>query len=168
MKRHGFLQEQNWLRFQVDDENFALPLSSVGEVAKPRRPYMIPMIPAEVASVIALRGEPLLVFNTSSVLMQRIASDQSQVIVVEQGPQRVGLFASHVDRVEQIALAPTEIEDDEEASARAPEYLVWRDVRDKRIGFLDPRTFLEHAKTLLQVVRPTAQPKGEQQCLSAF
>ena len=162
-----FLQERNWLRFLVDDDEFSLPLSCVAEVAKPRHSHMIPMIPSEVASVIALRGEPLLVFNTSSVLMQRIATAQSQVIVVDQGPQRAGLFASHVNRVEQIELAPLDPEE-EESRFEAPSYLAWRDVRGRRVGFLDPRAFLDHAKTLLQVARPAAQLKGEQQCPSAF
>ena len=162
------LQERRWLRFQVDEDRFALPLSTVAEVAKPRRSHMIPLIPAEVASVIALRGEPLLVFNTSSVLMQRIASDQSHVIVVRHGERCGGLFASHVDRVEHIELAPLDPEEEEEALQAGSRFLAWREVRDTRIGFLDPGAFLEHAETLLQVVRPPAQLMGDQSCPSAF
>ena len=165
---HDFLRERNWLRFEVDEVCFAVPLSTVAEVAKPRRSYMIPLIPVEVASVIALRGEPLLVFNTSSVLMQRIASEQSQVIVVSEGSRRAGLFASRVDRVERIELPPLDPDEEDEALRRGPPFLAWRDLGERRIGFLDPGAFLAHAESLLQVVRPAAQPMGEQSCPSAF
>lgn len=90
-----------WVTFNLGDEEYALELSSVLELIKPRHLTELPQVPDYLLGIVSLRGIIVPVIDLSRrVLLKECQEDsQQRVIVCSFDGQHVGLL---VDRVTQV------------------------------------------------------------------
>jgi chemotaxis signal transduction protein len=154
-----------WLRFQVGDSAFGIPLQAVGEVATNQQPRLIPLVPLEVGGVLNLRGEPLPAVDAGALMGGGSGGRRRHAIVLEEGKLRVGVLVDSVSRIErglEEAVAEEPEPDDPEAHC---DFVRWVLSGGGRVGLVDAQILLKRATDLLstQVV-----PRGEDICLNAF
>ena len=80
-----------WLRFEVSDSQYAIPLDSVAEVAVTTSLRMIPLIQLDVGGILNVRGEPLPGVNGGLLLEGQPSNFHPHMLVLEQGRIRLGL-----------------------------------------------------------------------------
>lgn len=90
-----------WLTFCLGAEDYALELSSVLELIRPRHLTELPQVPNYLLGIVSLRGVIVPVIDLGRRLHLENESDLSQqrVIVCASGEQQIGLL---VDRVTQV------------------------------------------------------------------
>jgi len=101
---HHVEREENvvqWLTFFLGVEEYALELSSVLELIRPRHLTELPQVPDYVLGIVSLRGVivPVIDLGRRLNLEQYPDPAQQRVIVCSSAEQRIGLL---VDRVAQV------------------------------------------------------------------
>lgn len=150
-----------WLRFDVKDQAYAIPLASVVEVTGAQRLHLIPRIPLAIGGVMNVRGEPLPAVDGGTLLTGSNAGTHRQVLVLERGALRIGVLVGQVRRIER-ELATTLPTDGNE-----PDALVqWVNQDDAALGLVDPEGLIERATMLLTDQRK--QPGGQESWHTGF
>ncbi len=155
-----------WLRFQLGDSGFGIPLDAVGEVTAARQPHLIPLVPLEVGGVLNVRGEPLPVVDGGVLVGGDPGSGRRHAIVLEEGKLRVGVLVDSVSRIERgLEEAVAEELDADDPEAVHVDFVHWVRSGGNRVGLVDAEILLKRATDLLsrQVVQ-----RGEDVCLNAF
>ena len=135
-----------WLRFEVSEQAYAIPLASVVEVTGAARPHLIPRIPLEIGGVLNVRGEPLPAVDGGTLLT---------------GGLRIGVLVGQVRRIErELAAEPPS------ADAADVELVRWVIQDDTALGLVDPEGLIERATMLLTDQRK--QPGGQETWQTGF
>ena len=94
-------QMAEFLGFQIGDEPYALPLSSVREILRPPPVTEVPRGPAAVLGIISVRGQvtTLVDLRRRLKMPEREIDGRSRVLLVARGSEVMGLL---VDRVLQV------------------------------------------------------------------
>jgi purine-binding chemotaxis protein CheW len=92
---------RRWLAFSLGSENYALDISMIREILKPREITEIPRVPEFLLGIISLRGSIIPIFDLKRRLGLGVASiDQdSRIIVCQEGDRLAGLL---IDRITQV------------------------------------------------------------------
>lgn len=92
---------RRWLAFSLGSENYALDISVIREILKPREITEIPRVPDFLLGIISLRGNIIPVFDLKRRLGLGVATiDQdSRIIVCQEGDRLAGLL---IDRITQV------------------------------------------------------------------
>ena len=96
------------VRFRVGDENFALPVTQVLEVAELGQLAPVPGSPASVLGVRNLRGQVLPVIDLGTVLGTAHENRGGKLVIAEESGRRAG-FA--IDEVTDVAELPGPVQD---------------------------------------------------------
>ncbi len=96
-------RRQNAIVFRVDEELFALPLSSVTEVLSGAKIAPVPGAPASVAGVIQLRGEIRPVFDLKQLLGAAARQPRETVLLVLHESRETGLLVAQVEDIRAVA-----------------------------------------------------------------
>lgn len=99
-----------WLTFSLGVEEYALELSSVQELIKPRHLTELPKVPDYLLGIVSLRGVIVPVIDLGRRLSLPSSHDESQqrVIVCASGEQRFGLLVDRVNSV--VRINPDQVE----------------------------------------------------------
>lgn len=94
-------QMAEFLGFQIGDEQYALPLSSVREILRLPPVTEVPRGPADVLGIISVRGQvtTLIDLRRRLKMPERELDGRSRVLLVARGSEVMGLL---VDRVLQV------------------------------------------------------------------
>ena len=92
---------RRWLAFSLGSENYALDISMIREILKPREITEIPRVPEFLLGIISLRGSIIPIFDLKRRLGLGVATiDQdSRIIVCQEGDRLAGLL---IDRITQV------------------------------------------------------------------
>lgn len=92
---------RRWLAFSLGSEDYALDISVIREILKPREITEIPRVPDFLLGIISLRGNIIPVFDLKRRLGLGVATiDQdSRIIVCQEGDRLAGLL---IDRITQV------------------------------------------------------------------
>jgi chemotaxis signal transduction protein len=137
-----------WLRFEVADQGYALPLGAVVEVTPAPRPHLIPRVPLELGGVVNMRGEPLPAVDGGALLTGISALRHRHMLVLERGSLRLGVLVGGVQRIER-ALALLEAGE----VTRSGELVEWVQEGDRALGLVDPEGLIERGVLLLTELR---------------
>lgn len=114
---------KDFLAFELGEEHYALPLSSIREIMK--LPYVteVPLAPLNVIGIISVRGRVTTLIDLRRLLkMSELRpTSKSRVLLVDKGDEVIGLL---VDRVLQVyRLTEEEIESATTMSGEQAEYV---------------------------------------------
>ena len=140
-----------WLRFEVAEQGYALPLGAVVEVMAAPRPHLIPRIARELGGVVNMRGEPLPAVDGGALLTGRSARSHRHMLVLERGSLRLGVLVGAVQRIESALVLG---EDDE--LPRGDELVQWVTEGERSLGLVDPEGLIERGILLLTELRSRA------------
>lgn len=92
---------RRWLAFSLGNEDYALDISQIREILKPREITEIPRVPEFLLGIISLRGNIIPIFDLKRRLGLGAATiDQhSRIIVCQEGDRLAGLL---IDRITQV------------------------------------------------------------------
>jgi len=92
---------RRWLAFSLGSEDYALDISMIREILKPREITEIPRVPEFLLGIISLRGNIIPIFDLKKRLGLGVATiDQdSRIIVCQEGDRMAGLL---IDRITQV------------------------------------------------------------------
>lgn len=92
---------RRWLAFSLGSEDYALDISMIREILKPREITEIPRVPEFLLGIISLRGNIIPIFDLKRRLGLGMATiDQdSRIIVCQEGDRMAGLL---IDRITQV------------------------------------------------------------------
>ena len=141
-----------WLRFEVSEQAYAIPLASVVEVTGAARPHLIPRSPLEIGGVLNVRGE---------LLTGSKSKRHRHVLVLERGELRIGVLVGNVRRIERELAAEPPSDD-----AADVELVRWVIQDDTALGLVDPEGLIERATMLLTDQRK--QPGGQETWQTGF
>ena len=142
--------EVSWLRFEVADQGYALPLGAVVEVMAAPRPHLIPRVSLELAGVVNVRGEPLPAVDGGALLTGVSALQYRHMLVLERGSLRLGVLVGGVQRIERaLALVEQEV-------THSGELVEWVTEGEKALGLVDPDGLIERGVLLLTELRSRA------------
>ena len=140
-----------WLRFEIAEQAYALPLGAVLEVMAAPRPHLIPRVALELGGVVNMRGEPLPAVDGGALLTGRSAHSHRHMLVLERGNLRLGVLVGGVQRIER-ALALVESGD----LPRSDELVEWVTEGERSLGLVDPDGLIERGVLLLTELRSRA------------
>lgn len=102
--------ENTYLTFQVDGEEYAVPVTFVTEIVRLQKTFMIPDVPGYVRGVINLRGRVITLLDVRHRfgLEDTKFTDRTVVVVLEVADTAVGLIVDAVTEVAEIL--PEQIE----------------------------------------------------------
>jgi chemotaxis signal transduction protein len=140
-----------WLRFEVAEQGYALPLGAVVEVLAAPRPHLIPRVALELGGIVNMRGEPLPAVDGGALLTGRSAHHHRHMLVLERGSLRLGVLVGAVQRIER-ALALLE----SGAGPRSDELVEWVTEGERSLGLVDPEGLIERGVLLLTELRSRA------------
>ncbi len=140
--------DEPWLRFEVADQGYALPLGAVVEVMSAPRPHLIPRVPLELGGIVNMRGEPLPAVDGGALLTGRSALRHRHMLVLERGSLRLGVLAGGVQRIERALALPEDTE-----PHRGGELVEWVNEGDTALGLVDPEGLIERGVLLLTELR---------------
>jgi len=143
--------EVTWLRFEVAEQGYALPLGAVVEVMAAPQLHLIPRITLALAGVVNLRGEPLPAVDGGALLTGRSALHHRHMLVLERGSLRMGMLVGGVQRIER-ALPLVEQSD----VTQGGELVQWVTEGEKALGLVDPEGLIERGVLLLTELRSRA------------
>lgn len=139
-----------WLRFEVSEQGYALPLGAVVEVMAAPRPHLIPRVSLELAGVVNVRGEPLPAVDGGALLTGRPAQVYRHMLVLERGSLRLGVLVGGVQRIDRaLVLAEGEV-------THSGELVEWVTEGEKALGLVDPEGLIERGVLLLTELRSRA------------
>ena len=92
---------RRWLAFSLGSEDYALDISMIREILKPREITEIPRVPEFLLGIISLRGNIIPIFDLKRRLgLGEATIDQdSRIIVCQEGDRLAGLL---IDRITQV------------------------------------------------------------------
>ena len=92
---------RRWLAFSLGSEDYALDISMIREILKPREFTEIPRVPDFLLGIISLRGNIIPIFDLKRRLgLGEATIDQdSRIIVCQEGDRLAGLL---IDRITQV------------------------------------------------------------------
>ena len=92
---------RRWLAFSLGREDYAIDISMIREILKPREITEIPRVPEFLLGIISLRGNIIPIFDLKRRLGLGVATiDQdSRIIVCQEGDRLAGLL---IDRITQV------------------------------------------------------------------
>lgn len=92
---------RRWLAFSLGSENYALDISMIREILKPREITEIPRVPDFLLGIISLRGNIIPIFDLKRRLGLGVATidHDSRIIVCQEGDRIAGLL---IDRITQV------------------------------------------------------------------
>jgi len=149
-----------WLRFEIGESCFVIPLHAVVEVVAAARPRLVPLVPIEFGGVVNVRGEPLPVVDGGILFLGKRTPDPRQMILLQQGQTRAGVLVSYVPRIERTLCSRSAHDEVQE-----PGFVSWVRERDERLGIVDPEPLIACIRELLTKTRPD---QGEKICRSGF
>jgi chemotaxis signal transduction protein len=139
-----------WLRFEISEQGYALPLGAVVEVMAAPRPHLIPRVSLELAGVVNVRGEPLPAVDGGALLTGRSAEVYRHMLVLERGSLRLGVLVGGVQRIDRaLLLAEGEV-------THSGELVEWVTEGEKALGLVDPEGLIERGVLLLTELRSRA------------
>ncbi|HAD05386.1 MAG: hypothetical protein A2091_10050 [Desulfuromonadales bacterium GWD2_61_12] len=96
---------RRWLTFSLGTEDYALDITRIREIIKPREITEIPRVPDFLLGIISLRGSIIPVFDLRNRLKlgKGVITPESRIIVCHQGQRGAGLL---VDRISQVVTLP--------------------------------------------------------------
>ena len=102
--------DHTFLTFQVDAEEYAVPVAAVTEIVRLQKTYVVPDVPPYIRGVINLRGKviPLLDVRCRFGLPDAAYTDRTVIVVLEHGDSATGLVVDAVSEVTEIL--PDQIE----------------------------------------------------------
>jgi chemotaxis signal transduction protein len=143
--------DEAWLRFEVAEQGYALPLGAVVEVMAAPRPHLIPRVSLELGGIVNMRGEPLPAVDGGSLLTGRAALHHRHMLVLERGSLRLGVLVGAVQRIErELALLETD------EVPRSGELVEWVTEGERALGLVDPDGLIERGVLLLTELRSRA------------
>lgn len=92
---------RRWLAFSLGSEDYALDISMIREILKPREITEIPRVPEFLLGIISLRGNIIPIFDLKRRLGLGGATidEDSRIIVCQEGDRLAGLL---IDRITQV------------------------------------------------------------------
>ena len=92
---------RRWLAFSLGSEDYALDISVIREILKPREITEIPRVPEFLLGIISLRGSIIPIFDLKRRLGLGVATidHDSRIIVCQEGDRLAGLL---IDRITQV------------------------------------------------------------------
>ena len=92
---------RRWLAFSLGSEDYALDISMIREILKPREITEIPRVPEFLLGIISLRGNIVPIFDLKRRLGLGVATidEDSRIIVCQEGDRLAGLL---IDRITQV------------------------------------------------------------------
>ena len=92
---------RRWLAFSLGSEDYALDISVIREILKPREITEIPRVPEFLLGIISLRGNIIPIFDLKRRLGLGVATidHDSRIIVCQEGDRLAGLL---IDRITQV------------------------------------------------------------------
>jgi len=98
---------RQWLCFSLGKEEYAIDISDIREIVKPREITDIPRVPEFILGIISLRGIIIPIFDLKKRLQLGVTSveNDSRIIVCQLKDRVVGLL---VDRIAQVVRIPEE------------------------------------------------------------
>ena len=137
--------ETPWLRFNLFETRYAIPLSSVAEVTEASIPRMIPLVPLELGGVVNVRGEPLPVVDGGMLLESSSRGPYRQILVLENEGDRIGVLVGQVSGLER-GLSTRSVDEADEPD----ESVRWVIQDRERTGLVDADNIFSRAKELLR------------------
>lgn len=98
---------RRWLAFSLGSEDYALDISMIREILKPREITAIPRVPDFLLGIISLRGNIIPIIDLKRRLGLGVATvdENSRIIVCQEGDLLAGLL---IDRITQVTSIPEE------------------------------------------------------------
>lgn len=92
---------RRWLSFSLGSEDYALDISMIREILKPREITAIPRVPDFLLGIISLRGNIIPIFDLKRRLGLGVVTvdEDSRIIVCQEGDLLAGLL---IDRITQV------------------------------------------------------------------
>lgn len=92
---------RRWLAFSLGSEDYALDISVIREILKPREITEIPRVPEFLLGIISLRGSIIPIFDLKRRMGLGVAEidEESRIIVCQDGDRLAGLL---IDRITQV------------------------------------------------------------------
>ncbi|MDZ4184434.1 MAG: chemotaxis protein CheW [Desulfuromonadales bacterium] len=92
---------RRWLAFSLGSEDYALDISMIREILKPREITEIPRVPDFLLGIISLRGNIIPIFDLKRRmgLGEATIDQDSRIIVCQEGDRLAGLL---IDRITQV------------------------------------------------------------------
>lgn len=150
-----------WLRFNIGDSGYAIPLQAVAEVMGATSLRLIPLVPLELGGILNVRGEPLPGVNGGVLLEGRPSRAHRHVLLLEQGNTRLGVLVGRVSRIERTLAVQAAATDE----IPEPEYVQWVNDEGARLGLVEPQGLLKHAA---EVLTENLVKGRDESCHSAF
>jgi len=93
--------QQQWLTFNLGKEQYALDITFVREIIKPREITDIPRVPEFILGVVSLRGVIVPIYDLCRRLnLGQVETDtRSRIVVCEQGDRVAGLLVDNITQV---------------------------------------------------------------------
>ena len=97
-------QGEQWLTFNLADEEYALPIRHVSEIIKPREVTDLPRVPEFILGIISLRGVivPVLDLRRRLQFATGDGTSRSRIVVCEHGERIAGLLVDQITQVVQL------------------------------------------------------------------
>ena len=97
----GDVTSRRWLAFSLGSEDYALDISMIREILKPREITEIPRVPEFLLGIISLRGNIIPIFDLKRRLGlgEATIGEDSRIIVCQEGDRLAGLL---IDRITQV------------------------------------------------------------------
>jgi purine-binding chemotaxis protein CheW len=142
------VEERTYVAFQLDREEFGLPVESVREVLRVGEVTRVPQAPPHIRGVTNVRGSilPVVEIRTRIGLPPLDPGPRARIVVLEIGDRAIGLLVDRVTRVAKVRAPEIEPPPAEVVTART-DYVVGVAKRPEGLLIL-----LDPAKTL--VVKP--------------
>ncbi|MBA2873357.1 chemotaxis protein CheW [Thermaerobacillus caldiproteolyticus] len=138
--------------FQVDNEQYAVPVENVISIEKMSSPTVIPQMPDYMVGVVRIRGELVPVLDTMKILYRRpyVETEKTRLIVVVTEDISVALIVD--DAKEIIDISPESIKQVNMLAYRQTSYFIGvASLPERLITLIDPNQLfesLEGAKTI--------------------
>lgn len=101
--------EQQFVVFRLSVEEYAIPIFDVREIIQYSGVTKVPDVPSHIEGIINLRGSVIPVVNLAGRFGQSLKlSDDTKIIIIDCGEQKVGIMVSEVTEV--LSLAEHQIE----------------------------------------------------------
>lgn len=102
---HDTGEDQQFVSFLVNEEYFAFPMLSVGEIIRVPTMVSVPLGPPQMIGLANLRGNVLPVYDLSMILMGTVSptTDVARVVVVESELGSVGFLVDRVLKVYSVS-----------------------------------------------------------------
>jgi chemotaxis signal transduction protein len=133
-----------WLRFEVAEQGYAVPLGAVVEVMAAPRAHLIPRVSLELGGMVNVRGEPVAAVDGGSLLTGRPARRHRHMLVLERGSLRLGVLVGGVQRIEGALAVLGNAE-----PSKSGELVEWVTEDGRQLGLVDPEGLIERGVLLL-------------------